>query len=164
MDRTPRHHVGRATLLALALACAAALLAPAQPLAAQEETTRTARLTGTVTDAAEAPVAAIAVALDGPAGSRHTATTDERGRYAFADLAPGRYTLHVALGTLGERTRKVVDLAAGASARADLQLVSLLQDSVTVSGTVTRELTEVPGGTALVSSEVLDETRRHNMA
>jgi len=154
-----RARLGRATLVALT----AVLLAAPYSASAQQNEPPPATLTGAVTDAAGAPVAGITVTLAGPGEARRTATTDEQGRYAFAGLAPAGYTVFVALGTLGERTQRVVDLAAGGSAVADLHLVSLLQDSVTVSGTVTRELTEVPGGTALVSSEQLDETRRHNM-
>lgn len=154
----------------LTLAAACILLAATtlfaispSPAWAQEDTDSTGTITGQVVDAAGAPVADFPVTLEGARNQRSTAHTDEQGHYAFEDLPPGNYRVSVALAATTARTEKPVGLAAGGTAEATLRLAWLLQDSVTVSGTITRELTQVPGGTALITSEELDETRRHNM-
>lgn len=135
-------------------------LGPESGLASTEDT---GTLRGRVTDAAGAPVADMEVVLEGPAGARRTARTDAEGSVVFEGLAAGRWTLAVALANSRNRTEESVLLEAGAHATVELRLTWLLQDSVTVSGSVTRELTRVPGGTALLSREELDGTRRHNM-
>ena len=156
MNGIHRPRRGLATLFIVLTAVAAAA-----PTAAT--TDGNGGIAGRVTDAAGAPVVGIEVTLGAPDGRRSTVLTDESGVYSFSDLSPGGYLVSASFGTLVDRVESAVVVTADATAVADLRLSSLLQDSVTVSGTVTRELSEVPGGTALVGPEELDTTRRHNM-
>jgi hypothetical protein len=65
-----------------------ALLIVSQPAFAQ-----TASLRGQVTDQAGAVIPKAKVTLNGPSGLVKTATTDDGGRYLFADLLPGDYSV-----------------------------------------------------------------------
>jgi iron complex outermembrane receptor protein len=141
----------------------AAFQPPTAVAQAAAETAGGASLAGRVVDAEGGPVPGVTVVLAGPAGLRRTATTDPNGAYAFDELAPGGYVVAVSADAAGLRTERRLRVAAGERAAVDLRLDWLLQDAVTVSGTITRELAGVPGGTALVSAEQLDQTRRHNL-
>lgn len=75
-------------------ALAAMLLLMALPLAAQQNTTVTGGLNGTVLDSTSAVVEGATVTLEGPQGTR-TQKTDALGHYSFSGLVPGLYNLTV---------------------------------------------------------------------
>jgi iron complex outermembrane receptor protein len=162
MSRRPGSRPEPRVHCALAVA-GLSLLVLGSPGSARGASEWTGRLVGRVLDAEAAPVVDFAVTLVGPGEVRHDGRTDSNGGFAFRALAPGDYRLAVALDGAGLRSERTLHLAAGQEAVVELRLDWLLQDSVTVSGTVTRELTGVAGGTALVPAERLDESRRHNL-
>ena len=94
----------------------------------------TGRLRGQVKDELGGLILGAAVTLtDQTGGNNRTATTDEAGNYAFANLAPGKYLLRVT--ALGFAVYEQVDVAveAGRSAVLDIQLSIVLgKQEVTV--------------------------------
>jgi putative cell wall-binding protein len=101
------------------------VVAPGGSAIAEFLVVRTGVITGRITDLSGAGISGISVAI----GSSST-TTGLDGRYEFAGLNPGAYS--VALGTLPgnflaerEITTRTVNLAAGQGARADFRLVEL---------------------------------------
>src|SRR6185437_9142931 len=71
---------------------AAFLIFLALPLSAQQTTTVTGGLNGTVTDSTSAAVAGAKVTVTGPQGSK-VMMTDGLGHYSFSGLVPGFYDL-----------------------------------------------------------------------
>jgi putative cell wall-binding protein len=131
------------------------VVAPGGSALAEFLVVRTGVITGRIIDLSGAGISGISVAI----GSSST-TTGLDGRYEFAGLNPGAYS--VALGTLPgnflaerEITTRTVNLAAGQGARADFRLVEL----GVVTGRVVDEtgagisgVTVIVNGTPLVSS------------
>ncbi len=118
-----------------ALAALALLLALPQAGLAKARLTG-ADLDGTVVDESGGAVPGAAVTVVNLDTSvARTATTDARGRYTAAALAPGRYRISVSLKGFGTQTRDGVALALGQSATIDFKLsVAGGQEEVTVSG------------------------------
>src|ERR1022692_851044 len=102
------HRLARLALCAALALPFAATLNPAQ-LYAQSS----ASLTGTVLDPRGVPLPGAAVSVRSDAtGAAQKSTADSQGKYAFANLAPGKYTVQVdASGFATSQTP--VQLAAG---------------------------------------------------
>jgi hypothetical protein len=73
---------------------AAVVILMALPLAAQQNTTVTGGLNGSVIDSTSAAVAGATVTITGPQGTR-VAVTDAQGHYTFGGLIPGFYDVAV---------------------------------------------------------------------
>src|ERR1700758_342357 len=66
------------------------------PVPTQAQTAGTGVVLGTVTDATGASVVGATVTLkDRATGAERTVTTNEAGRYNFANVAPGKYDLTI---------------------------------------------------------------------
>ncbi len=122
--------MGVARLCVAALSCA--FLAP---LAAQSNL---ATVTGTVTDAADAVIPGVTVAIRNlETGVARTVQTSQEGSYVITNLPPGTYELTAQAG--GFRTHKIdeIVLEVGQVLRGDIRLeVGSVTESVTVTGTV----------------------------
>jgi hypothetical protein len=107
----------------LLLTCAHASLA-AQPGGA---------VAGRVTDPAGAVVVGANLTLSGAAGASRRAASDAEGRYAFAGLAPGAYTLRVEARGFQTFEAAVFEVVAGGRRELDVRLaVALERQEVTV--------------------------------
>jgi len=85
----------------------------------------TASITGTVVDAVGHPLGGQRLELSGPAvasGLRLTTTSDERGRFVFRGLPPGRYVLDLLVEGRGVTSRPI-ELGPEAGARAEIIVV-----------------------------------------
>ena len=131
---------------------AALLLAPAVAGA------QTGRIAGTVTDPASAPIVGAQVTI--PA-TRQGASSDERGRYAIVNVAPGTYELRVQ--RIGQRATTVpnVVVRAGEETRIDVTLerAPLELAGVTVSASRRVEkITDAPATVTVIGPDQLDAT------
>ena len=97
-------------------------------------------LRGQVTDQSGAAVPAITVTAVGPDGAARGAQTDEDGRYAFRDLAPGTYTVRIRVKGFADFEKTAVVIGRGQQPQiVDAQLVVALEkQEVTVQGETTR--------------------------
>src|SRR3979409_1339678 len=107
------------------------VLSAAAPASAQS----TATLQGTVTDAQNAIMPGVSIAIRNTAtGSERTAVTDAAGQYVAASLAPGRYTIVAHIEGFKDQTTEVV-LEVAQIAVVSMKLgVAALSENVTVTG------------------------------
>ena len=70
-------------------------------------------LHGQVTDPSGAAIPGATITLTGPDHAAKVAQTDEQGRYAFRDLAPGAYTVEISTQGFSTFTKAEVQIAAG---------------------------------------------------
>ena len=74
----------------------AILIAICVPATVRGQAASTGTIAGQVTDASNAAVGGATVALvDTATNAQRTTTTNDSGRYLFADVVPGRYVLTV---------------------------------------------------------------------
>jgi TonB-linked SusC/RagA family outer membrane protein len=96
------------------------------------------RITGQVTDSAAArPLSGVEVMIVGEVGRPQVSTrTDDAGRYAIANVAPGDVRVRARVPGFGPKER-VVSLSAGGTATADFALAmrSVQLDEIVVTGT-----------------------------
>src|SRR5438270_5719407 len=120
--------------LAFSIALAAALVFGASVARSQTQAF-SASFTGVVHDASEAAVAGAKVTLTSPdKGITRTFTTDTEGRYSFAVLPPGTYSLVVQATGFGPYKEQGIQLAAGQASSESITLtVGQVQTQVTVS-------------------------------
>jgi hypothetical protein len=113
-------------------------------LAAHAQTADKASIAGTVQDNTGAVIPALTVTLTDVAGKSQTATTDEKGEYVFAGLAPGAYTVSITLEGFKEFKSALVTVEAGQAARVEISLEpASVTTKVNVEGqTVTQIETE----------------------
>ena len=118
-------------LVAVAFMLSCSKQSPTQPSNVPEQPSGTWRLSGTVRcNAGGAGIEhALVLILDGPNGGRST-TTDSNGRYEFADLRTGEFSVE-AVDVEHEPATKAVTLAADATLDFDL---------VEIARTVAQEL------------------------
>ncbi len=112
---------------------AAVVILMALPLVAQQTTTVTGGLNGTVVDSTSAAVVGATVTLTGPQGSR-VITTDTLGHYSSSGLVPGYYD--VVVEKAGFKTTKSVhnEIVVGGSSLLNFTLpVGNTQETVEVS-------------------------------
>jgi outer membrane receptor protein involved in Fe transport len=100
-----------ALTLTLVLSCLTVLPPTA---VAQAATAATGSITGTVASAGGSPVAGARVALQGPAPQ--TTASDANGRFAFANVLPGTYTIVVTKSGFSPTQQEDVYVLAGAAA------------------------------------------------
>jgi len=123
--------------LALILSCAAVLPPPAF---AQTTTAATGSVRGTVTSADGAPVGGASVSLQGPAPQ--TATSDAKGGFGFAGVAPGTYTIAVTKSGFSPTQQEDVYVVAGSTTNVT---ATLSQASFSTLRQIGRVSTNVPG-------------------
>jgi len=93
-------------------------------------------LQGQVMDTSGAPIPAITVVVVDGAGASHQAQTNEEGRYAFSQLAPGTYVVRIQLKGFADFEKKGVVVAPGQTQTVNAQMVVALEkQQITVKGT-----------------------------
>lgn len=96
-------------------------------------------LRGQVLDPSGAAVPALTVTLVGPTGTKLVAQTDEQGKYAFRNLAPGTYTLIVQLQGFEDFTKAGIVIARGSPQVVNVQLaVAVAKQQITVTESATK--------------------------
>jgi TonB dependent receptor/Carboxypeptidase regulatory-like domain/TonB-dependent Receptor Plug Domain len=123
--------------LTLALSCAATL----SPAAfAQQAPAAAGSIAGTVTSADGSAIAGAKVSLQGP--SAQTTASDANGRFAFANVVPGTYTIVVAKSGFSSTQQEDVYVLAGSAANVS---ATLAQSSFSSLRQIGRVSTNVPG-------------------
>lgn len=116
----------------LALIALTLLTANVLPVLAQRQA---ARVHGTVVDSQGQPVPGIAVVLADPLGSAlQTSTTDPAGRFAFEDVAPGRFTLRTESAAAVPSASIALTVETALPVDVLLRLPPRLQEAVEVEG------------------------------
>ncbi len=99
----------------------------------------TPSLGGQVLDPSGAAVPGLAVTLTAPAGVKIVALTDEQGKYAFRNLAPGTYKLSITLKGFDDFTKPGIVIARGQPQIANAQLtVAVEKQQITVTTDTTK--------------------------
>src|SRR5215210_472626 len=120
-------HLRRGALRGSAL-CAAVLCFSLCAAAQQSSGT----LRGNVKDELGGVIIGATVTVSDSAGVEKTATTDEQGNYAFAGLAPGRYTVRINHEGFAAYENVAVEVRAGRTDPLDITLtVAIEQEEVT---------------------------------
>lgn len=113
----------------------AMLLTAAIPLAAQQTSTVTGGLNGTIVDSSGAVVAGATVTTTGPQGSR-VQMSDTLGRYTFSGLVPGYYNVKVEKNGFQTVTSEHNEIVVNVSSLLNFTLtVGSTQQTVEVSAT-----------------------------
>ena len=112
-----------------------------------------ARITGLVADTTGGVVPnASIVAKDVKTGQERQTTSDDRGRYTFANLSPSEYTITAKTASLGPAEYKEIRLSVGQERNLNLVLQpSTVATEVTVSG---GELTTIDTSSARIGANV----------
>jgi iron complex outermembrane receptor protein len=115
------------------------------------------RISGTVRDAAGAPVGGARVAATNTIiGTTRTTTTDANGAYSISELVPGAYNVTASL--FGYRRGLRADVRVSGATTVDLVLELLPLQAVTVTATLReQELAEIPFSIAAPTASVLRE-------
>jgi iron complex outermembrane receptor protein len=121
------------------------------------------RISGTVRDAAGAPVASARVgATNTITGTSRTSLTDANGSYSISELTPGAYNITATL--FGYRRGLRSDVRVSGDTRVDLVLELLPLQAVTVTATLReQELADVPFSIAAPTASVLRERGAENI-
>jgi hypothetical protein len=91
-------------------------------------------LHGQVVDPSGAAIPALTVTLVGPGGTKLAAQTDDQGKYAFRNLAPGAYTLTISLKGFNDFVKPGIVIASGQLQVVNAQLsVALEKQQITVT-------------------------------
>ena len=123
------HFLLRTAALAFAVALALATL----PLVAQQRSTVTGGLNGTITDTSGAVVPDATVTIQGPQGTR-TEKTDSLGQYSFSALVPGYYDVKVEKNGFKTVTSVHNEIVVNSSSLLNIKLpVGTTQETVQVS-------------------------------
>ena len=135
----------------LSLATLAALLCtPALGLA------QNGRVRGMVRDAHSVPMTGATIRLTGGTGAARRATTDAEGAYAFADVAPGTYTVSASLPGVRTQVQQGVQVAADAEAVVNFVMQPLELEAVTVTAMKReQEVMDVPLSIAAPTEQAL---------
>ena len=96
-------------------------------------------LRGQVLDPSGAAVPALTVTVVGPTGMKLAVQTDEQGKYAFRNLAPGAYTLTIRLKGFNDFVKAGIVIARGQPQVVNAQLsVAVEKQQITVTDTTTK--------------------------
>jgi len=96
-------------------------------------------LRGQVLDPSGAAVPGIAVTVVGPTGMKLAVQTDEQGKYAFRNLAPGAYTLAIRLKGFNDFVQPGIVVARGKPQEVNAQLsVAVEKQQITVTDETTK--------------------------
>ena len=136
----------------------AVIIVLAAPMAVSAQAT--ARVTGTVTSAGGAVVAAAAVSLRRAGVAAYSTETDPSGRYAFTNVAPGGYTLVVSKEPLPRYAAPLTEVA-GQVRVVDVFLgINTLTDVVVTASRSAQRLTDVAAAVTVVDSSDIQGARR----
>src|SRR5215470_10008527 len=118
-----------------------------------------ATLTGIVTDSSNSVVPGAAVkAVNEATNIETTATTDAEGRFTFADLRPGTYTIKAIAGGFKQFISTGLALQVNQAARLDINLtVGAVNDEVTIVAEVPMLETQTGGHGAVIDSTKIIE-------
>jgi len=137
----------RVVLLVVALSCLFALT----PSALFSQSASTGTVAGTVTDPSGAAVVGASVTLENPTtGATRTATTNDAGRFIFANVEPGTYntTINKTGFRVAKVTGQVVTVGSASTINATMELGSVSQVvEVTASGVDLQTLNATVGVT-----------------
>jgi hypothetical protein len=96
-------------------------------------------LRGQVLDPSGAAVPGLTVTVVGPTGMKLAAQTDDQGKYAFRNLAPGAYTLTIRLKGFNDFVKAGIVIAHGQPQVVNAQLsVAAEKEQITVTDTTTK--------------------------
>jgi hypothetical protein len=135
----------------LALLLASVFLSPPP---ANADGPQTGTIDGQVTDAQGQPLPGVTVNLSGPQVTRSTVTDDE-GRYRFALLQAGRYTVGATLEGMGS-VERAAELESGVRQEVDLTLSGQTAEEITVTSEVPMISKYEVGATASLENEVAE--------
>ena len=98
-----------------------------------------ASLRGQVLDPSGAAVPGLTVTAVGPTGMKLAVQTDEQGKYAFRNLAPGAYTLTIRLKGFNDFVKAGIVIARGQPQVVNAKLsVALEKQQITVTDETTK--------------------------
>jgi len=96
-------------------------------------------LRGQVVDPSGAAIPALTVTVVGPTGTKLVVQTDDQGKYAFRNLAPGAYTLTMSLKGFDDFVKSGIVIASGQPQVVNAQLsVALEKQQITVTDETTK--------------------------
>jgi len=95
--------------------------------------TRTASVSGVVSDSSGALIPGAAISMRGPDGAEQMMTSDGLGQFSFQRLAPGRYQMGVSATGFSVRSGIIVDVLAGRSTTYNVQLeIAVVEQQVEI--------------------------------
>ena len=115
---------------------------------------QTGTIDGVVSDAQGQPLPGVTVSLAGPQVTR-SAVTDEEGRYRFALLQAGRYTVGATLEGMGS-AELATELESGMRREVDLTLSAQTTEEITVTSEAPMVSKYEVGATASLENEVAE--------
>ena len=133
--------VGSTSRLEAAVLVAACLIATAAPRARAQDARESGEIVGTVVDSTGGVFVAAPITLRPPRGEAIRTDTDAAGRYRFAGIAQGRYTLEIS--SAGFETANIsIEVRPRQTIRVDVTLTPRIRESVEVraSGADARDL------------------------
>jgi hypothetical protein len=119
----------------------------------------TGNIIGTVTDESKSVLPGVTVTISSPAlpGGPATTVTDEQGRYRFAGLTPGTYTLTLTLSGFATHQEEGLRVITGGTVERNPMLkVAAVAETITVSGQSPMVDTRNVGVTATTTKEVIE--------
>jgi len=119
----------------------------------------TGNIIGTVTDESKSVLPGVTATITSTAlpGGPATAVTDEQGRYRFAGLAPGTYTLTLTLSGFATHLEEGLRVITGGTVERNPMLkVAAVAETITVSGQSPMVDTRNVGVTATTTKEVIE--------
>ena len=144
----------------LIVASAVLLVLAALPLVAQPSGSS---LTGSVVDESGAALPGVTVTINGPGGAKHQITGGD-GRFSFAGVAPGTYTLTAALPGFGTISRNDVVVGETASELPAMTMkIALRGEEVVVSASkIESSLVNAPVTMSVITADTIAASPAQN--